>query len=135
MSTNTSNKSNKKKRPNVERSRSASSTARSTPTSQASAADTPNPNASRKKKPRNFSNVEDQMLCRAFVNTSSNPIVGTDQKGKVFWATVKSKFDHLNFCSEDDDFEDSPREERSEEALQTRFLKKIQPEMNHYNPF
>jgi hypothetical protein len=75
------------------------------------------------------------MLCRAFVNTSSNSIVGTDQKGKVFWATVKSKFDHLYFCSVEDDYEDSPREERSEEALQTRFLKKIQPEMNHYNPF
>jgi hypothetical protein len=134
MSTNTSNKSNKRRRPNVERRRSTSSTARCTPTSQASAADTPSSNASKKKKPRNFSNVEDQMLCRAFVNTSSNPIVGANQKGKVFWATVKSKFDHLFFCSEEDD-KDSPREERREEALQTRFLKKIQPEMNHYNPF
>jgi hypothetical protein len=34
----------------------------------------------------------------------------------VFWATVKYKFDHLYFCSEEDD-EDSPREEVSEEAL------------------
>jgi hypothetical protein len=88
----------------------------------------------RKKTLHFFSNVEDQMLCRAFVNTSSYPIDGTEQKGKAFWATVKSKFDHLFFCSEEA-FEDSPREERSEEALQTRFLKKIQPEMNHYNPF
>jgi hypothetical protein len=102
MSTSTSNQSNKKRRPNVERRRSTSSTARSTPTSQASGADTHSSNASRKKKPRNFSSVEDQMLCRAFVNTPSNPIVGTDQNGKVVFATVKSKFDLLYFCSEED---------------------------------
>jgi hypothetical protein len=61
MSTNKSNKSNKKRRPNVDGRRFTSATAGSNPTSQTSAADSRSTYASRMKRPRNVSNVEKMM--------------------------------------------------------------------------
>ena len=74
------------------------------------------------------------MLCRAYVNATTNPIVGSDQKLKDFWADVKAKFEAL-YASEGIVEEEGTKEERSWEALQTRFTKKIQPEMFLWNPF
>jgi hypothetical protein len=39
---------------------------------------------SKSARPRNFNKIEDQLLCRAYVNITNNPIVGTDQKMKHF---------------------------------------------------
>jgi hypothetical protein len=85
------------------------------------------------KKPRNFGTIEDQLLCRAYVNVSCNPIRGTDQKRTAFWETVKIKYEEL-YVSEGV-VEDYPKEERDWEALANRYQKKIQPEMNLFMPF
>jgi hypothetical protein len=71
-------------------------------------------------------------LCRAYVNATNNPLLGTDQKLKDFWTSIKSKFDDL--CSLEGTSEDGV-EDRSWEALHTRFQRKIQPEMFLWNPF
>jgi hypothetical protein len=40
--------------------------------------------SSKAPRPRNFSNIEDQLLCRAYVNVSCDPISGTNQKEQLF---------------------------------------------------
>jgi len=85
------------------------------------------------RKPRNFGNIEDQLLCRAYVNVSCNPIKGTDQKRNAFWESIKTKYEEL-YVSENVT-EDGPKEERDWEALANRYQKKIQPEMNLFMPF
>jgi len=87
--------------------------------------------SSRKPKPRNFSKVEDELLCRAYVNATTNSVCGTDQKLKDFWKDIKSKFDAL--CVSEQVEED--REERNWEALHVRYTKKIQPQVLLFNPF
>jgi hypothetical protein len=85
------------------------------------------------KKPRNFSGFEDEILCRAYVSASTNPLVGTDQKLELFWKDIKKRFDEL-FLKEYVG-EAGKKEDRTWQALHTRFTKKIQPEMNLWNPF
>lgn len=85
------------------------------------------------RKPRNFSTVEDELLCRAYVNVSCNPIKGTDQKRTAFWESIKTKYEEL-YVNENV-VEDDPKEERDWEALANRYQKKIQPEMNLFMPF
>jgi len=46
-------------------------------------------------KKRNFSQVEDALLSKAYVNVSSNPIKGTGQKSNIFWSLIKEAFDEL----------------------------------------
>ena len=41
------------------------------------------------KRPPNFSSDEDLYICKAFVNVSTDPTVGTGQKGKDFWEKAK----------------------------------------------
>jgi hypothetical protein len=50
--------------------------------------------STKKAKKRNFSSVEDELLCRAFFNTSENPLTGTGQKTSRFWGSIKEDF-HL----------------------------------------
>jgi hypothetical protein len=40
--------------------------------------------STKKVKKRNFSSVEDELLCRAYVNSSENPLTGTGQKISQF---------------------------------------------------
>jgi hypothetical protein len=36
--------------------------------------------------PPNYSQLEDELLCRAYVNISTDPTVGTDQSGETFFS-------------------------------------------------
>ena len=66
-------------------------------------------------RPKNFIDIEDQVLCRAYVNQSTNPAVGTDQKLEVFYGGIKTKFEEL--LDLEDLQEQQGRVERSAEAL------------------
>ncbi|KAG7345300.1 hypothetical protein IV203_032831 [Nitzschia inconspicua] len=82
-------------------------------------------------RPKNFTPIEDVMLCRAYVNATLNPITGTDQKMEVFWRGIKGKFDEL--YAEADEVQEGVA--RAPEALMNRYMRKIQPEMNLWIPF
>jgi hypothetical protein len=47
------------------------------------------------RRPANFTAEEDVFLCRAYVNVSLDPAVGTDQSAETFWKKVKDKFTSL----------------------------------------
>ncbi|KAG7352962.1 No apical meristem-associated C-terminal domain containing protein [Nitzschia inconspicua] len=82
-------------------------------------------------RPKNFTPIEDVMLCRAYVNATLNPITGTDQKMEVFWRGIKGKFDEL--YAEADEVQEGVA--RAPEALMNRYMRKILPEMNLWIPF
>jgi hypothetical protein len=42
-----------------------------------------------------FTDEEYQILCRAWVNVSEDPIHGTDQTGATFWEKITAKFDSM----------------------------------------
>ena len=130
-----SNKPQKKRKtPSKARKNSASPALASPPApspAAAGGADKPPPSAS--KRPPNFSNLEDCCLCRAYVNVTTNPIVGTDQKMDEFWSKVKAKYDEA-YAAEDVP-DDDPQVERAAPSLQTRFTKKIQPAVFQWNPY
>jgi hypothetical protein len=73
------------------------------------------------------------LLCRAYVNASCNPIIGTDQKRTAFWEAIKIKYEDL-YTSEGV-LEEDGKVERTWDALANRYQKKIQPEMNLFMPF
>ena len=84
-------------------------------------------------RPRNFGNIEDQLLCRAYVNVSCNPVVGTDQKRKIFWESIKYRYEDL--YTREGVTEEDGKVERTWDALANRYQKKIQPEMNLFMSF
>ena len=84
-------------------------------------------------RPRNFGNIEDQLLCRAYVNVSCNPVVGTDQKRKIFWESIKYRYEDL--YTREGVTEEDGKVERTWDALANRYQKKIQPEMNIFMSF
>jgi hypothetical protein len=47
------------------------------------------------KRPPNFNETEDTLLCRAYVSASGSSITGANQKGTTFWKTVASKYNKL----------------------------------------
>lgn len=91
------------------------------------------PSATKQKKTRarSFSELEDIALCQSYVSCTLNPIVGNDQKGTDFWAQVKEGFDRLYGEMAVPDNEE--RVPRTAESLQSRYLKKIQPEVLQWN--
>jgi hypothetical protein len=74
--------------------------------------------ASKKPRARNFSSAEDVILCRAYVNVTTNPITGVGQKASQFWQSIKEKFDAI-FDSEGIE-EEGGKEQRSADALLNR---------------
>ncbi len=83
-------------------------------------------------RPRNFDVAkEDLYLCQAYVNVSTDPTTGNNQKGDTFWARVAAKFAELR--DEDDTFDDWP--ERDGNAVMNRFQRQIQKHTQLYNSF
>ena len=76
----------------------------------------------------NYSKTEDELLCRAYVNITTDPTVGTDQTSTTFWQRIKDKFDLLRDGKEN-------VKDRSWDSLRNRFQKTIQPEMNYFNRY
>jgi hypothetical protein len=62
---------------------------------------------SRRKKMKNFSPSEDQALCKAYVNVTSDSQLGTGQKAMQFWYKVKAAFEDLLVHVDDDIVESS----------------------------
>ena len=89
----------------------------------------------KKPKPPNFTSLEDVLLCKAFVNVSTNPVTGVGQKSADFWDCVKEKFDEL-FKEED-----VPADgvavvvNRDSSSLMNRFKRFIQLKMNVFNKY
>jgi hypothetical protein len=54
---------------------------------------------------KNFSPAEDQALCRAYVNVTTDPRLGTGPKATQFWGNVKTVFDDLLVRVDDDNVE------------------------------
>ena len=78
-----------------------------------------------------FDQDEDLLLCKAFVNVSSNPVHGNDQKGSVFWAGVGSRFRDLYNQLE----ERVEGRARDNDACKRRFQRYIQQQTNVYNKY
>jgi hypothetical protein len=79
---------------------------------------------SRRKKMNNISPAEDHALCKAYVNVNSDTLLGTGQKAMQFAGKVKTVFENLLSCVDDD------VEERDQEAMMHRFKRNIQKHVN-----
>jgi hypothetical protein len=70
--------------------------------------------------------LEDQLLCQAYINVSTNPTIGNRMKSKQFWSKVSTMFKHLLNNNKDDLEEWVLDADRGTESLKNRFNKKIQ---------
>ena len=77
----------------------------------------------------NFQPSEDEALCRAYVNCSTNAIKGTDQKCEVFWTQIADVFIQK---LQDVAKEDKPGVERTWQSLFNRFTKTILHDINKF---
>ena len=77
-----------------------------------------------------FTEQEDVYLCKAFVNCSSDPIVGVNQKGDTFWKKVHEKMYALY-----NEEADVVVQERSWTSVRNRFQKTIQKSINLFNGY
>ncbi len=77
-----------------------------------------------------FAEDECVILCRAFVNISEDPdpITGTDQKQKVFWARIAEKFKEI--CSREGIT--TVGRMKSAKSLKSKWKKSIVVDVNHY---
>jgi len=83
------------------------------------------------RRPANFTAEEDVFLCRAYVNVSLDPAVGTDQSAETFWKKVKDKFTSLYKEESEILFEEAPP--RPPASLLTRFQRHIQKDAFLFN--
>jgi hypothetical protein len=84
--------------------------------------------AKEKKKPKtsNYTELEDQLLCQAYINVSTDPTIGNGMKSKQFWSKVSTMYKHLLKDNKDDLEEWVLDADRGIESLKNRFSKKIQ---------
>ena len=73
--------------------------------------------------------IELQLLARAWVLTTCDPVVGKSQKASTFWNKVKHNFDLL--CP-DGDQEPGRFKEREVNTLKHCWSDKLQPEVNKF---
>jgi len=122
----TSNTSSKRKPPTVDMAPAKKATKRSKKTTDAAT-------KAKKVKQKNFTTHEDVLLCKAYVNISTNPVAGTGKKAKDFWKSIKETFDALMKAEPPEDNEGIV--ERDQEALMNRFKRHIQKKMNVFNKY
>jgi hypothetical protein len=79
-------------------------------------------------KASNFSAEEDNMLAKAYVNISTNPIHGSGMKSNDFWENVRQKWKELLKTEGTGVFTS-----RTSSALKLRFQRRIQKDMNLRN--
>lgn len=70
---------------------------------------------------RNFTAAEDLILCRAFVNATTNQLRGADMRATVFWGGIADSFHDL--CNQEPSLQQTER--RSIDSLKNRWQKKI----------
>jgi hypothetical protein len=83
-------------------------------------------NEKKKAKTSNYTELEDQLLCQAYINVSTDPTIGNGMKSKQFWSKVTTMFKHLLNDNKDDLEEWVLDADRGSESLKNRFSKKIQ---------
>jgi hypothetical protein len=79
----------------------------------------------------NFTTLEDCHICRAYVNCTSNGLVGNDQKAESFWKGVCGKFHQLL----DDDEAIEVVLQRTWSSIRNRFQKHIAPTVQKWNRY
>ena len=84
-----------------------------------------------KKRPPNFVEDEDILLCRAVVNISQDSATKTDQTIDEYWQRILGVFNELK--KKDSNTKDLP--ERTPSALKNRFDGHIKPGVNKFNRF
>ena len=93
---------------------------------------------SKKERSPNFTDPEDQALCKAFMNCSEDPITGCDQDSKTFWQKIKEKYDPLIIQWYQTTAVNTPSIEepceRDWKALKARYTRSIMPNVNYFLP-
>jgi hypothetical protein len=85
----------------------------------------------RKGRPPNFTEEEDTVLAKAYVSTSLNPIMGTDQKQEVFWGAVFDRF--VELYKTDVEVQDlDVLQKRTWRSLDQRYKKHLQPDVTKW---
>jgi hypothetical protein len=100
------------------------------PSSSSSPSDTASIAKLKKTRAKNFSTAEDVLLCKSYVNVSTDGTVGNNQKLSVFWQKVKVKFD--------EQLESVGVEiviERDVKSLTNRFSRHIGPTITLFNRY
>ncbi|KAA1066050.1 hypothetical protein PGT21_050340 [Puccinia graminis f. sp. tritici] len=82
-----------------------------------------NDNAKKKKAP-NYTELEDFEVCRAWVQVSKDPMVGTNQDGNTFWSCVSTLY-----------HEAVPDPIRPVDSLKKRWSNYLQPSINKFRGF
>ncbi|EHS63650.1 uncharacterized protein PGTG_20919 [Puccinia graminis f. sp. tritici CRL 75-36-700-3] len=83
--------------------------------------DNANPENEGKKKAPNYTEPEDYELCRAWVQVSEDPAVGTNQDGGTFWQRISTVY-----------HEAVPRPIRPVTSLKKRWSNNVQPPINKF---
>ncbi len=79
---------------------------------------------------RNFSQIEDVALCKAYVNASQNGAVGNEWQNELFWMEIKSKFDALmSIKSQEHQYQ------REWNSLRNWYKRVIQKSVSEWFPF
>jgi hypothetical protein len=88
-----------------------------------------------KKKATNFTELEDISICRAYVNVSTNAVVGSGQKSITMWAKIYDVYT-ADIDRNRQYMEDNVKNvRRGLEAIKNRFDKKIKKEVRLFNPY
>ena len=81
------------------------------------------------KRTKNFTPIEDVLLCRAYVNISQDPIKGNDQKIGVLWENIYTKFIELK----KDEGETEVGHQRDITSIMNRFKRHISKDVQLFN--
>ncbi|KAG7367798.1 hypothetical protein IV203_030541 [Nitzschia inconspicua] len=83
-------------------------------------------------RPKNFSNLEDRLLCKAYVQYVTSLPDGTKQRPSVFWNGIEATYNELYDSSDD---KPEKKVERNADALMNRYKRHIHPDMVRWMPF
>jgi hypothetical protein len=91
--------------------------------------------SSKKQRDPNYTELEDQWLCEAWVNVSMNAADGTNRKRKEFYGSIHTMFQEL-FQKNKHKLPSFVKDVvRDQVSLENRFVKSISPVVMKYNPF
>jgi len=91
----------------------------------------PGPGKGKGRRPSNFTAEEDEILCRAFVATSLDPIRGCGQKREVFWASVFKKYKEI-YQRDVEVQVTSSLDMRTAASISARWGRKLQPDVTKF---
>jgi hypothetical protein len=80
----------------------------------------------------NYTTEEDLIICKAFVNVSTDPTAGTNQKADDFWSKVAVKFTDLQATESEVEVVGHTRDA---DSIMNRFQRQIQKAVNKFNKY